>query len=210
MEKHSLVAMVMATMVEAKPFVTGMSLAQTEKKPFAVFKKNNLMLIISGIGKANAAMAAGYICQLFNPSLVCNLGAAGATDSNYPLGEVLQIKTIFEYDRPEFKTGKPHIHMPDTIKGFKTAVLATSDKVVIEPDHRKEVSFHAGLVDMEGASVVQACRRFETKCFVFKFVSDTPDHTGDDDIVNHIKELRTHFYEVFSGTVMPLLKRKHR
>ncbi len=119
---------------------------------------------------------------------------------------MFQIKKIFEYDRPEFKTEKPHIHIPDTVKGFKTALLATSDKVVIEPDHRKEVSLHAGLVDMEGASVVQACSRFETKCFVFKFVSDTPDHTGDDDIVNHIKKLRTHFYEVFSGTVMPLLK----
>ncbi len=206
MEKNSLVAIVMATMVEAKPFVIGMSPVQEEKKPFAIFRKNNLILIISGIGKANAAMATAYICQRFNPSLVCNLGAAGATDNSYKLGDVFQIKKIFEYDRPEFKTGKPHIHTPDTVKGFKTAVLATSDKVVIESAHRKEVSLHAGLVDMEGASVAHACRRFETKCFVFKFISDTPDHTGDDDIINHIRELRTHFYEVFSKTVMPLLK----
>ncbi|MBW2643233.1 MAG: hypothetical protein JRC89_07630, partial [Deltaproteobacteria bacterium] len=59
--------------------------------------------------------------------------------------------------------------------------------------------------DMEGASVAQACRKFNTKCFIFKFVSDTPDHARDEDIVGNIRLHRTRFYEFFIRFVMPVL-----
>jgi hypothetical protein len=57
---------------------------------------------------------------------------------------------------------------------------------------------------MEGASVVQACRKFRTKCFIFKFVSDTPEHTKSGDIVENIRGYRAVFYEYFLDSVMPV------
>ncbi len=195
----------MATLVEAKPFVSGLSLTQSEKKPFPVFTNNHIVLIISGIGKANAAMATAYGCSRFKPACICNLGAAGATNRSFKLGEAVQIDKIVEFDRPELRTQNPQIHLPDTLEGFQTAVLSTSDKVVVDSDERKKVAKLAGLVDMEGASVVQTCRRFETRCHVFKFVSDTPGHTHDMDIINHIRSLREPFYEFINQSVLPLL-----
>ena len=162
-------------------------------------------MIISGIGKANAAIATAYCCQKFNPACICNLGAAGATHFSHLLGEIFQIKKIFEYDRPEFKSGKPHIHRPDILNGFKTVKLATCDRVVLDPDERGEISVNAGLVDMEGASVVQACSIFQTKCFMFKFVSDTLDHTSDKEIIENIRLYRTPFFEFFYHSVLPVL-----
>lgn len=196
---------VMATMLEAKPFVLEMSLRQTQKAPFRLFQNGGLYLIISGIGKANAAMATAYSCLELRPACVCNLGAAGATHSEYTLGEIFHIQKIVEPDRPDLKTGKPCVHKPDLLKGFKTTVLATSDRAVLDPNERKAISRIAGLIDMEGASVLQTCRAFKTDCYLFKFVSDTPDHIHDQDIVDYIRLYRNKFYDFFAETVKPML-----
>jgi len=201
--KDALIALVMATMVEAKPFVLGMDLKEREKKPFPVFQNNNTLLVISDIGKANAAMATAYCCQKFKPSCIFNLGAAGASGFSHPLGEIYQIDKIFEYDRPKLTSEELTIHKPDVIDGFKTATLSTSDRAIIEAEERKEISVFAHLMDMEGASVVQACRMFDTKCHVFKFVSDTPEHTEDGDIIKNIRSYRTPFCDFFLRSVLP-------
>ena len=65
---------------------------------------------------------------------------------------------------------------------------------------------HAGLVDMEGASVAQVCRKFHKSCYMFKFVSDTPHHTRDEDIVENIRQYSTPFCEFFIKSVLPVLK----
>lgn len=195
----------MATMLEAKPFVLGMSLRQTRKTPFRLFQNDEMVLIISGIGKANAAMATAYGCLKFTPACICNLGAAGAAHSTHGLGEIFHIQKIVESDRPDLKTGKPCVHTPDLLAGFKTAILATSDRAVLDPKKRKAISKNADLIDMEGASVVQACRMFKKNGYLFKFVSDTPDHTRDQDIVDHIRGYRHTFYEFFADAVRPVL-----
>ena len=193
----------MATMLEAKPFVQNMSLEQTRNAPFFQFQNQEILLLVSGIGKANAAMATAYCCLMFKPALIFNLGAAGAAGFGYDLGEIFHIQNIVEPDRPDFKTGNPCVHQPDLMNGFKTAKLATSDCAVLDPEKRKEIARYSDLLDMEGASVVQTCRKFESKCFLFKFVSDTPDHTRDQDIVDHIRHYRHRFYDFFADAVMP-------
>lgn len=205
MKKDFTIAIVMATILEAKPFVQGMNLQKSEKKPFLIFKNDNFILIISGIGKANAAMATSYCCQKFSPAYICNLGAAGATRFSHPLGEIYHIKKIFEYGRPAFKSKRPYIHKPNMLNGFQTAKLATSDKAVLDPDERNKISVDADLVDMEGASIVQASKKFGTKCFMFKFVSDTPDHTSDKEIVENIRLYRNLFFEFFYSSIRPAL-----
>ncbi|MEJ2656599.1 MAG: 5'-methylthioadenosine/S-adenosylhomocysteine nucleosidase [Desulfobacterales bacterium] len=203
MAKDIVTAIVMATMLEAKPFVQKMPLRQTRKAPFYLFQNHEILLLVSGIGKANAAMATAYCCLKFKPACVFNLGAAGATRSGYDLGEIFHIHKIVEPDRPDLRTGKPCGHQPDLLEGFKTAKLATSDRALLDPKERQTIAHSADLLDMEGASVVQTCKKFKTRCFLFKFVSDTPDHTRDQDIVDHIRGYRQRFYEFFAGAVIP-------
>ena len=209
MEKDSVIGLIFATMLEAKPFVQDMELKKIEKTPFPVFHKGPIVLIISGIGKANAAMAAAYCCQIFHPALICNLGAAGATDDSFTLGDILHITEAIEYDRPELRSSRPLVHSPHILEGFPFAKVATQDTPVIDPSKREGIASVAGLVDMEAASIIQACGKFQTKCVVFKFVSDTPDHTHGDDIVTNIKMYRTSFYDFFQKSVMPRLFAEH-
>jgi nucleoside phosphorylase len=205
MGKNSLICLVMATLLEAKPFIGGLSLTKLEQKPFPVYRNKNHILIISGIGKANAAMACAYSCLKFDPFCIVNLGAAGATGYGHTLGEPLHIKKVFESDRPQFRSKSPHKHIPDIFESFSYAKIATLDRPILDPAERGKLSKTADLIDMESASIIQACKKFKTKCYIFKFVSDTPEHTRDNDIVENIKIYRNTFFIFFRESVLPQL-----
>lgn len=202
---HSVTLIIMATMLEAKPFLSGSGLKPFSEKPFPVFKTDRQVLIISGIGKAHASAAACFGCLTFAPKRVVNAGAAGALNSSHPAGAIYQIGKIIEHDRPDIFTGQPVCHEPDQLDGIDVAVLATGDRPVIAPADRLQLSALAGLVDMEAAAVVQTCRTMAVPCFVFKFVSDDPGHTAGLDIINNIRAFRTAFFNFFYSAVLPRL-----
>lgn len=194
---------IMATMLEAKPFVTRTPLQEVGKKPFLIFKNDTLTLVISGIGKANAAMAAAYSIEKFKPAVIFNFGAAGALDSGYKKGEMFQIDKIIEHDRPDFKTGLPFMHIPETMGEFQCAALSTSDKAAISLQERNEVLEHGGtLVDMEGAAIVQTCRRFQIPCYLFKYISDTPEDIRGESITENIRNLREKAFDFFMEKII--------
>lgn len=195
----------MATMMEAKPFVLGMSMQIMAEIPFRVFKSHDHILIVSGVGKVNAALAAVFCHSEFAPACMVNLGAAGASDFSHPLGETFHINKIIETDRMDITTGKRAVHHPDILDGFPFATLSTSDQPVILPEARKDVSKIVNLMDMEAAGFVQASRMCHIPSYVFKFVSDTPAHTGDGDIIENIRVYRTRFYESFQNHIMPVV-----
>jgi nucleoside phosphorylase len=192
----------MATLLEAKPFVDGFGMTQAEKKPFKVYRNENLVLIISGIGKSNAAMAAAYLICRYGIDALYNLGAAGSVRNGFSLGDILHIDRVFEPDRPKLMTGGIRELKPHRLKDFATASLATRDRPVISPGERSETARLADLADMEGAAVVQSCRRFGIKCYLFKFVSDTPEHGKDMDIISNIRRLRNRLFDFFRDEVI--------
>jgi len=219
-KNYPMIGLLMATMLEAKPFVKELSLRKYEQKPFEIYGNEKLLLIISGIGKTNAAAACAYLILKKNPSCICNLGAAGAMGEEHALGNIYHISKVTEPDRPELKSGMPHEHMPDTLLtplvppqgisqispagdvAFPTAILATQDRPMKNPEERKAIAQTAHLADMEGAAVVQTCRRFHTKCCLFKFVSDTPlEHS----IVSNIRLCRDDFCAFFCKSALPAL-----
>jgi nucleoside phosphorylase len=205
MSKHPVIGLVMATMLEAAPIVRDLALAEQEPEAFAVYIDEKIALIISGIGKANAAMASAYLIHTRRPEVVCNFGASGAVDRRCNLGECYHITKVIEPDRPDPQDALFQKLTPDLLDGFAVATLATQDKPLREPAEREEIAKHAHLADMEGAAVVQACRRFETKCYLFKYVSDTPDHRQSDDIVENIELYRDANSQFFKNSVLPCL-----
>jgi adenosylhomocysteine nucleosidase len=205
MSGNSSIGLIMATMLEAEPFIKDLSLLECETEPFRIFAKGHIHLILSGIGKTNAAMACAYLIQKYHPSCICNIGAAGSTDSRCHPGESYHITMVVEPDRPSLETGLPHVHTLDTLEGFSFASLATQDKAVRDPAERERVNCFALLADMEGASVVQTCKRFLTKCYLFKFVSDTVGHCEQSDIQKNILLYRDAFCEYFCERVLPQL-----
>ena len=195
--------LIMASKMEAEPFINGLNLDQVGKSPVPIFQNQDMGLVISGIGKTNAAMAATYSCMAFSPKFIFNLGAAGAVDPFLTLGDCFQVSQILEYDRPRLRSEGVYTHKPDMLPGITATTLATQDKPVFSPENRHELSGHVQLVDMEAASLVQVCKKFNVPCYVFKFVSDTPNHLQGNEIVANIKKYRDVFFAWFSEIVLP-------
>ncbi len=93
---------------------------------------------------------------------------------------------------------------PDTLEGFRMASLATLDRPLVSAAERASVAARADLVDMEGAAVLQACRMFGARCYIFKMVSDTPEHQSDTEIVENIRSLAGPLADFFVERVIPL------
>jgi adenosylhomocysteine nucleosidase len=202
-------AIIIATLMEAEPFIKSFNMKELEARHFPVYIGDNACMIISGIGKVNAAIATAYICLKFDPNWILNLGAAGATEDSKELGGIYNIERTVEPDRLHLRTNSPYIQYPDSLEGFDKATLATQDKGIINVETFKEIAPLAGLVDMEGASVVQASQRFEKKCLLFKFVTDTPAHAGQGKvIIEHIKTLRWPFGDFILNLVIPIIRNR--
>lgn len=208
MQVSPLICLVAATLMEAEPFIKILEMTEIEKKPFPIFRGKDHLIGISGIGKANAAMCTAYCCIKYLPGCILNTGAAGAVDETREVGSIFQIKKTIEPDRPHLRTNTPWVQTPDIIEGFEKAILATQDKPIHDVETFMELSSLADLADMEGAAVLQAAKRFNTKCLLFKFVSDTPIHAGEGLIIENIKKHITAFCEYVSGNVIQDLVNK--
>ncbi len=184
-----MIGIVMATMLEAKPLCEAMQLAQLEEKPFCVFGKEKHLLIISGIGKVNAALATGYLAQKYGLRVFLNAGAAGALNDKCAFGNVYHIQEAIEPDALSVLTKRMRRIAPDLLDDFPSALLATQDVPVVDEKKRGELSLIADLADMEGAAVIWAARKFGARCYLFKIVSDTSEHSDDRRIVENIKML---------------------
>ncbi|MBS3731389.1 MAG: hypothetical protein KGY42_00665, partial [Desulfobacterales bacterium] len=112
-----------------------------------------------------------------------------------------------EPDRRHYQTGKPFRQQPDVMPGFASARLATLDQAALEAEKRMEISAMAELVDMEGAAIVQAARKFQVRCCLFKFVSDTAAHTTGGEIISHIRQYRDSLFHFFRTELLPVLER---
>lgn len=200
------ITLIMATLMEAKPFIRGLNLVRQNSRPFPVFQSDACVLTVCGIGKVNAAMATTYSCLTFSPDVVVNLGAAGAMDPAFSLGDIFQISTIYEVDGFELEKGQPVPLTPNILKGFTNAQIATQDRPILSSEQRKTVFRLAALADMEAAAVLRSCNRFGKKCLIYKFVSDTPDHVHSADIIAHIRQYREAFFPFISHNVLPRLK----
>jgi adenosylhomocysteine nucleosidase len=183
-----------ATYKEAVPFLNNEAFAAIAEKPFPLYRKNNLYIIISGIGKVNSAIAASYAISEYKTERMINLGSAGSLVENYAVGDILHINKSLEYDSRSVKNPRHKYLIPDIIEGIPSASLVTGDSPVISLEERKRISEFGTLVDMEGASFLQACRAFNSESYLFKVVSDTPGNSDLNEIIQNIKKTREVLY----------------
>lgn len=177
----------MATMLEAAPFISGFSMVQETGEPFPLYSAGDLFLVISGIGKVNAALATAHLVREKGISVLHNPGAAGALRRGIAEKEIYHITGIIDWDRPKLVKRGVRVITPDRLDGFSGATLATLDRPVITRGERERVGQAADLVDMEGAGFIQACRVHRVKGYLWKIVSDTAEHEQDRDIIANIK-----------------------
>lgn len=155
----------------------------------AVHLPTDLPLLITGVGKVNAALQVSLALAdpARRPDLVVNVGTAGALHPGM-VGTHL-VGSVHQHDLSsrvlEQLTGNRY---GDPIRLGDGPALATGDVFVTDPVVRDALARNADLVDMEGYAVAAACRLAGVPVQLVKHVSDSADdaaHTSWLDSVHH-------------------------
>ena len=135
----------------------------------------DLPVVVTGAGKVNAAMATTVACLRWRPSLVVNIGTAGALRPGltglHEVGEVRQHD--LDDDALHALTGR---HFGPPIPLGAGPVLVTGDVFVSGgPLRERLLASGADLVDMEGYAVARAAAALDVPVRLVKHVSDAAD-----------------------------------
>lgn len=156
--------------------------------------RDDAIVVVGGVGKVNAAMAAQLAISLYSPEFLINVGVAGAF-SNIPIGTFTVVQSLCQHDVDTSAVGDPvglvstvnEIWFPTFIpRGLLEfleknniphfiAKCTTGDWFAVKGDRANQITrlFSPDICDMEGCAVAQVCLRNAVTCIVFKTLSDS-------------------------------------
>lgn len=121
-----------------------------QNKTFKIFTNNEIIILVSGIGKSNTTDALHYVFKNFEVNKAINIGIAGCSDSSIKIG------TLFCTNR--------------LLPRINFANITTVDEP-LESDEDLETL----LVDMEAQYFLTACKEYINNITILKVVSDYLD-----------------------------------
>jgi len=156
----------------------------------------NMVLLKSGIGKVNAAMATTILHERFQPSHIINTGSAGGFHEDLEIGDIVISTnvvhhdvdaTAFDYDYGQVP-GMPLFYPADdgliekvmhalhTLGlSYKKGLIATGDAFM---QQEEQVLFvkekFSGLIaaEMEASAIAQVCYQYDVPFVVIRALSD--------------------------------------
>ncbi|GAA0601886.1 5'-methylthioadenosine/S-adenosylhomocysteine nucleosidase [Virgibacillus siamensis] len=156
----------------------------------------NVVLLKSGIGKVNAAMAATIMHERFTPTHVINTGSAGGFADSLQVGDIVISSevvhhdvdcTAFDYAYGQVP-GMPAVYTPDKSLAAKTAgamkdlgvrytegIIATGDSFMSDASRVASIkdrfpTMIAG--EMEAAAIAQVCYQYGSPFVIIRALSD--------------------------------------
>lgn len=174
-----------ALYTEAKPIINLFGLKPNNSRFFKVFSNKDKVLIVSGIGKIDAALAISYIFSLYpKETFLISVGVAAAKD-DFKIGQLVNIKKIIDLDEQKVY----HLKSLPTLKNCTLGTSSTPQtKMVCE------------LGDMEGSAVYKATKKYKKDLLLLKVVSDNfePKKVKDSNIekliLKNINQIKTTIY----------------
>jgi len=155
-----------------------------------------VVLLLSGIGKVNAAMSATILHERFHPDKIINTGSAGGFAENLEVGDIVISNEVLHHDvdATAFNyvygqvPGMPAVYTasPDLIDlagkvvlesgvQAETGVIATGDSFMQREDQTAVVRerFPEMLaLEMEAAAIAQVCYQYQTPFVIIRALSD--------------------------------------
>ena len=162
-----------------------------------VVGKHQIVLVKSGIGKVNAAMATTLLLERFKPDVVLNTGSAGGFLETLEVGAVVISDEVIHHDVDVTAFGYEHGQVPGLPVAYKAddklvklavaaveeigehahaiGLIASSDSFMSDPGHVEKVRglFPSMIAaEMEAAAVAQVCHQFEMPFVIIRALSD--------------------------------------
>ena len=92
------VAVIAALAEEAHGLVRRMPRAESVGPRLSVWESGGLVVMVAGVGKVAAAMAAQYACDVFKPRCVIAIGLAGGVEDDVRPGQVIIASGAAQHD----------------------------------------------------------------------------------------------------------------
>ncbi len=158
------------------------------------------VLVVSGIGKVNAAICAQILISEFGADTIINTGVAGAIDIRLNIGDIVISSDLIEYDVdtsafgdkkgviPRMKTSvfkaEPNLidmsyrasRKFEDLKSYRGRIIS-GDKFIADKEEvlRLKREFNGMAVEMEGAAIAHACYLNQVPFVVIRSISDRAD-----------------------------------
>jgi adenosylhomocysteine nucleosidase len=198
------VAVIAALEQEANDLVRRMPRSESVGPRLPVWEGDGLAVLVAGVGKVAAAMAAQYACDVFKPRCMISIGLAGGVEDGSRPGQVVVATAAIQYDMD----GRPLTDAVGVIPGLglssiaadtaladkllraarfeskdaRSGLVLTGDRIVTSRSAR-EALLHAfpegACIDMETAAVAQVAHLNGLPWSALRVVSDSADETFD-------------------------------
>lgn len=173
-------------------------------KTIKIFKNNNIVLILTGIGKIQASLGTAILIENYKLEKIINIGIAGFTWKNTKtnIWDVFLVKKVLQHDwylpfnwehldyfKKPIKIQIPKINNKFTFRIFEW-ICASWDQFI---DNKNKIQliknkFDADIVEMEAFAIAAVCSeyKFLEKLIIIKAISDAWDQQA---ITDHEKNL---------------------
>lgn len=181
----------------------------------------DFILVISGVGKVNAARTTQILIDNYNVDMVINIGVAGGVNPNLAIGDIIIGEKLVQHDFDITAFNHEKGYIPDIgvfissddylIKlaekallnndySFTKGVIASGDIFCTDEAMSVKIAnkFNALCVEMEGASIAQVCYLAHIPFLVLRSISDIPNN---DNVITYEE-----FLESSSKNVAVVLK----
>lgn len=163
-----------------------------------------MVLVLSGIGKVNAAVSTSWVIHQFAPDCVINTGSAGGLGKGLKVGDVVIGETVAHHDVDVTAFGYvwgqvpqlPAVFTSDSnlirqaekaVQVFEGAavtqgLIVSGDRFVHSSEGVAEIRSHfpdVKAVEMEAAAIAQTCHQLEVPFVIIRAVSDSADEKAD-------------------------------
>lgn len=138
-----------------------------------LYKKDNISLLITGIGKQRTAISlTKYLCENVKPQLIINVGYAGSTDIRVGEWVVITRSYNYEWEIP----GEEKYSMLDfgnqslkiiNFNGLKRVECYSAESFVTKTSLKESIAF-----DMELHSIAILCDMYKIPLMSLKKISD--------------------------------------
>lgn len=165
------------------------------------------ILVMSGIGKVNAARTTQILIDKMNVDYIFNIGVAGGVSKELKVGDIVIGEKLVQhdFDITAFNHEKGYIPnvgvfiesddylvklAKEKIKDAVSGIVASGDIFCTEYMMSEKINrkFQALCVEMEGASIAQVCYLCKIPFLVLRSISDVPNN---DNVVTYEEFLKS-------------------
>lgn len=169
---------------------------QKKEDVFIHYKFNvdgqEIIAVISGVGKIKASAATEYLISNFEISKVLNFGMAGGISPAVEIGDIINIQTSYDYDEDLSAFGREKVaRRLETIESskFRRGICVSGDRFMNDATEALEINkdYNALCYEMELSAISMVCNLHKIPIISLKYISDKADETADIDFDETLK-----------------------